>query len=407
MFLKKITYYGLTFCTLLLAAPASRAADGSTLPGELRSVLTIEFGTNNLGAASWEQGNAAALDSLRGLIENGDATITAIRIEGVSSPEGTDQANDRLRRRRAEYLSEYLSRQFPDLSPGIVSVDYRSTEWEEITADIRRDPAFPLAPEVLAIIGSDIPGAEKDRALRELGGGIPFEYLLQNILPAWCVGRYTVLYSVTEPRPVAEPEQAVKEPVEEPVIIIEVEETPQPAVAEEPAVIVVQEERLPRVLVKTNALYLAATVLNAGAEVRLSRHLSIDVPVTWSPYTVAPKYRIRTLSVQPELRWWFDTVFRRGHFAGLHTHIAGFNVAFNDNRFQDPNRALWGVGVSYGYFLPIAQSRWSVEFTVGAGYANIDYDVYESTGQGYYLRSGHKDYWGVTRLGVSFGYCFY
>ena len=186
-----------------------------------------------------------------------------------------------------------------------------------------------------------------------------------------------------------------------------VEETRPSVIAGEPPVVVEESERLPRVLVKSNVLYLAASVLNAGAEVRLSRHLSLDVPVTWSPYTIAPKYRIRTLSVQPELRWWFDTTFREGHFVGLHAHLAGFNIAFNNNRFQDSNHALWGVGVSYGYFLPIPRSRWSVEFTVGAGYASIDYDVYESTGQGYYLRSGKKDYWGVTRLGVSFGYCFY
>lgn len=39
-----------------------------------------------------------------------------------------------------------------------------------------------------------------------------------------------------------------------------------------------------------------------------------------------------------------------GHFIGLHTHVAGFNVAINDKaRYQDPNHALWGMGLSYGY----------------------------------------------------------
>jgi len=414
-------------CMLLLSAIGARATNGNTLfagrsPQDttgLNSILTIEFGTNNLGTASWKRGNAAALDSLRRLIGSSDIAVNKIRIEGVSSPEGTAQVNDHLRRRRAEYLREYLFCHFPDLSSSIVSVDYHSTLWEDIAGDIGCDRNVPRAGEVLAIIVSDIPSAEKERALRELDGGEPFAYMLQNILPRWCVGRCTVYYTAKEPEPVAQAEPIVTpepEPVEEPVIIVAaeeplpvvVDETPQAVIAEGPLVIVMGgAERLPRVLVKTNALYLAATVLNAGAEVRLSRHLSLDIPITWSPYTLAPKYRIRTLSVQPELRWWFDTVFRRGHFVGLHTHIAGFNVAFNNNRFQDPNRPLWGVGVSYGYFLPIARSYWSVGFTVGAGYANIDYDVYESTGRSRYLRSGHKDYWGITCLGVSFIYCLY
>lgn len=56
--------------------------------------------------------------------------------------------------------------------------------------------------------------------------------------------------------------------------------------------------------IKTNVAYLAATVANLGVEYSFGDHYSIDLPIIYSPYTVARDYRLRFLAVQPEFRYW-------------------------------------------------------------------------------------------------------
>ena len=110
--------------------------------------------------------------------------------------------------------------------------------------------------------------------------------------------------------------------------------------------------------------------------------------------------------MQPEVRYWWGETMVKGHFVGVHVPVAGFNVQVNDAyRYQDPNRALWGVGVSYGYAMPLGKNKkWGVEFTVGVGYMDVVYDVFEGCHNGKLLRTERQNYFGPTRLGVNFSY---
>lgn len=109
--------------------------------------------------------------------------------------------------------------------------------------------------------------------------------------------------------------------------------------------------------------------------------------------------------MQPEIRWWPEEALR-GHFIGLHTHVAGFNIALDDYaRYQDPNHALWGLGLSYGYALPLGRAqRWGLEFTLGAGFAKYRYDAYRNRENGQKFASGSDCYWGITRAGITLSY---
>lgn len=130
--------------------------------------------------------------------------------------------------------------------------------------------------------------------------------------------------------------------------------------------------------IKTNVAYLAATVANLGVEYSFGDHYSIDLPIIYSPYTVARDYRLRFLAVQPEFRYWLKAPMK-GHFFGVHLNIGAFNIAVdNKNRYQSPD-GFYGVGLSYGYVLPFAR-HWAAEFTVGAGYVHTKYDTYYNIG---------------------------
>lgn len=160
-----------------------------------------------------------------------------------------------------------------------------------------------------------------------------------------------------------------------------------------------------KITVKNNLLFDAVLVANLGVEISPWTHWSLDIPVWYSPYDISPTRHIRLLAVQPEIRWWPKKAMA-GHFVGLHTHVAGFNIALNDYaRYQDPNHALWGLGLSYGYAMQLGKSgHWGLEFTLGAGFAQYQYDAYRNENNGQKFKSGSDCYWGITRAGVTLSY---
>lgn len=157
--------------------------------------------------------------------------------------------------------------------------------------------------------------------------------------------------------------------------------------------------------IKSNALYDLAGVANLGGEWAFHPHWSVDLPVVYSPYTIARTYRLRFLYAQPEARFWL-TKPMKGHFFGAHFHAGVLNVSLNDrNRYQTP-RGFFGGGISYGYSLPFAR-HWSAEFTVGVGYAFAKYDTYYNVPNGIrYEKDRPYNYWGITKLGVNIVYRF-
>ena len=148
--------------------------------------------------------------------------------------------------------------------------------------------------------------------------------------------------------------------------------------------------------VKTNVAYLAATVANIGIEYGFGKHCSVDLPIIYSPYTVARDYRLRFLAVQPEFRYWLKEPMK-GHFFGAHLNIGAFNIAVDDkNRYQSPD-GFYGAGLSYGYVLPFAR-HWAAEFTIGAGYVHTKYDTYYNIPNGTRFEKGIAyNYWGLTK----------
>ena len=157
--------------------------------------------------------------------------------------------------------------------------------------------------------------------------------------------------------------------------------------------------------VKTNVAYLAATVANIGIEYGFGKHCSVDLPIIYSPYTVARDYRLCFLAVQPEFRYWLKKPME-GHFFGVHLHIGAFNIAVDDrNRYQSPD-GFYGAGLSYGYVLPFAR-HWAAEFTVGAGYVHTKYDTYYNIPNGARFEKGRSyNYWGLTKVGINLVYRF-
>lgn len=158
------------------------------------------------------------------------------------------------------------------------------------------------------------------------------------------------------------------------------------------------------VAVKTNLAAWAGTILNVAADVQVSEHFSVELPVLWCPWYVSSEHAIKTFTIQPEARYWLSKP-GKGHFFGVHAHVGWFNVKWNRDRYQDTDRPLLGAGISYGYLLPFNE-HWAGEFTLGAGYANMRYDTYYNIDNGARIDTRTKNYWGITRVGLSVVYRF-
>lgn len=156
--------------------------------------------------------------------------------------------------------------------------------------------------------------------------------------------------------------------------------------------------------VKTNIAAWVGTIMNVAADVQVSEHFSVELPVLWCPWHISSKHAVKTFAIQPEARYWLSKP-GEGHFFGVHAHVGWFNVKWNRDRYQDTDRPLLGAGISYGYLLPFNE-HWAGEFTLGAGYANMRYDTYYNMDNGARIDTRTKNYWGITRIGLSVVYRF-
>ncbi|KGN94951.1 DUF3575 domain-containing protein [Porphyromonas crevioricanis] len=325
--------------------------------------------------------------------------IGYIWIAGSASPEGPIDGNKRLGKSRAEALADYLKRE-THLEDVDIRIENIWEDWASLSLLLSKQD-FPNKEKVIQIIANEEKWDQRKLKIKRIDKRKTWNLLLHEMFPKLRNARMVIVCSVKE-SPVLS-DMSVSLSSEE--IAVEAPPISSPDI-ELPTITTMAEDRF--FALKTNGLYLGALIANIGFEVELWRKWSLDVPVWYSPYDYTPTRKIRLLATQPELRFWPKKA-GKGHFFGLHTHIVGFNVAINDNgRYQDPNHALWGAGFSYGYTFHLDKSqKWSLEFNLGAGFAEYDYDVYRNWANGPKFNSGSDFYWGITRAGISIAYKFY
>ena len=161
---------------------------------------------------------------------------------------------------------------------------------------------------------------------------------------------------------------------------------------------------------KTNLLYDMAAISNIGIEFDIAKHWSFSLPVNYSAWDYfSPTLKFRTLSVQPEFRYWFN-MHNEGWFIGVHFGYGYYNFALDgDWRIQDHNRETpsIGGGLSAGYRTHLSKNkRWKMEFAVGGGAYESHYDKFYNEPNGRLQGDYHKLYIGVDHVSVSIAYAF-
>ena len=157
---------------------------------------------------------------------------------------------------------------------------------------------------------------------------------------------------------------------------------------------------------KTNLLYWATTSPNIGLEISIGRKWTLDMSAGYNPWKWNEKASFRHWTVQPGVRYWTCNAFE-GHFFGLYGSYAKYNVgnlsfipAMKDYVYKGN---MFGGGISYGYHFPL-KGRWGLELEIGVGYLYMEYDKHICRTCSEKIKSGTRDYWGPTKIGISFVY---
>lgn len=142
---------------------------------------------------------------------------------------------------------------------------------------------------------------------------------------------------------------------------------------------------------------------NLDIEFRTWSRGTISIPFSLNLDSYNDSKKFKHVAVQPEVRWWKCQPFT-GHFWGVHAHYAFYNVGglepfttIKENRYEG---WLAGAGVSYGYNW-IISARWSLEATIGVGYAYLSFDKYPCGKCRPKSGEGTKHYLGPTKIAVT------
>lgn len=89
--------------------------------------------------------------------------------------------------------------------------------------------------------------------------------------------------------------------------------------------------------------------------------------------------------------------------------MTSYNYALKNSTYRyqnsDTGAPLLNMGLTAGYRISLGKGGcWCLEFSLGAGYAYLDYDRFFNIPGGAYVDTRHKNFFGIDHVGVSVGY---
>lgn len=380
----------------------------------------------------------------------GDKNYRFMKISYVytasTSPEGSYTRNVSLAKERAASISNLLHKHL-NFGDKEKELNLFSENYEELRALVA-DSYMPYRAEVLHILDNYSTQTTKSEngnyinpcksALMALHNGEAWRYMEKNLFPLLRHFSIKVVFEddLAYIQPAVERQMLVSEE-ETPMLVtyfadpnveylefidvadeklaqIQFEQLPHVATIEQTAAIQVAEMiNVPQISIKTNGIGWAMGISNLALEIDLAKRFSFNLPVYYSGINYfAETTKFRIFGVYPEFRYWFTD--NDGLFIGAHAGFAYFNFALGKNsayRYQDAGgtKPAMGGGLNVGYRMPLSKKhpRWKVEFSLGAGVYDVNYDKFINEKGGLKVQGTfHKTAIAVDNVGVSFSYSF-
>ena len=148
---------------------------------------------------------------------------------------------------------------------------------------------------------------------------------------------------------------------------------------------------------RANLLRWATLTPDLGVEWRICPSWGIAVNGSWTSWSWNDKDRRYALwEVAPEVRYYMGE--KKAWYLGAMFKAGQFNYKLSETGKQGD---LMGGGITAGYQLRLNKAL-ALDFNLGLGYLNADYEKYEVI-DGVRVRRGNetKDWWGPTNAGVT------
>ena len=339
--------------------------------------------------------------------------LQKVLIVGGASPEGSISLNRRLSEKRAETLFNYLAQYgtFPD---SLRHYTFLGRDWEGLYRLADDDLNLPYRDETLALLRRIIRDVKNKvtgqtdavRRLQALRGGKPYRYLLREHFPALRASSMHLWY-----RPVTLPPFSAHTSLKERFSM----EVPSLAM---PPFIILEPEPAYTWAVKTNALYDLLAIPNIGLEAYLGEDWSVGANWMYAWWKHDHKHWYwRTYGGDVYARRWFGKQVGMkpltGHHAGIYAQMLTYDFATGGRGYMGGkpggnlwNKASFGIGIEYGYSLPIAE-RVNLDFTIGVGYLTGEYHEYLPMDDCYVWQATKNRRWfGPTKAEVSLVWLF-
>lgn len=386
--------------------------------------VTLKFAQGESAVDTAYASNSERVRDMLSVLDGADAaTVSSVSVRGGASPEGSLARNKALAGLRARGCAGFVA--------GALSVPVDKVKvldggiyWMLLRhmimncgEDWRHD-----AVEVIDNVPESVYKGKRivdsrNRRLRVLRGGKAWRYMLQHFFPAMrnaevCIGLMSEPLAVEE-----EPQAAVDNmPYNMQVCEYKTPEadnniTTSPAPEANVADTDVRPEltsvdRHTDLFIKTNMLYDVAAVPNIGIEAGIGRDWSVGgnwMHAWWSRSSAHRYWRIYGGDV--ELRRWLHhrndrSTSHSGHHLGLYGQILSYDIEFGGRGWQSDGLG-WGVGLSYGYSLPVCR-YFNLDFTIGLGYFGGKYKRYDPVDECYvWQKTDNLNWIGPTKAEIS------
>ena len=414
--MKKVTL----FCVLSMTCFALWA-DGGMPADTIVVEVRYRQGDSRLELAYLD--NRDRLDSLvevlHRLSPDSAFRLERFHITSGASPEGNTQLNKRLSEDRTKNIRTYLDRRIAPSLASKIAESHVGTDWAHLRALVEHS-GMPYKEEVLDILRNTPEWVVKNgvvvdsrkRQLMNLRKGVCWHYLEEHFFPEMRHSRIELEYTLMQ-RPY-KPERAsgAVEVVRANDSVSSASETEADGFTTAQPV---EPELLPPFLmaVKTNLLYDALLVPNLGVEFYLGKGFSVSGEWVYAWWNNNKHHRYwRLYGGELAVRKYFGRLAGGSPLTRHHWGIYGqlftydFEVGGRGYMGGRPGGTLWekmnyGVGVEYGYSLPIAR-KLNLDFSVGLGYWGGTYYEYEPMDNHYvWLQTKERHWFGPTKAEIS------
>ncbi|MCM1310502.1 MAG: DUF3575 domain-containing protein [Bacteroides sp.] len=410
-------FFGGIFAALGIAVGA--VAPAKTMTTESDSVK-IHFPQSKWHLDLQLKNNAQVLDSidrkLSGVL-NGTDTVWNLRhvsVIGGASPEGSVQFNEFLSEHRAETLFNWFRRYKP-LNDKDIAYTYLGRDWEGVLKLADEDPGLPYAEETISLLRNIIAekrltGKEPANSLariKRLRGGEPYRYLYHHIFPEVRASQLIVDYEKEFTTEIAELAAVEEVPLRIDTVYIE-------RVVHDTIYVYDCHECTPFYMdIQTDMLFDALALPNIGVEFYLGKNISLGLNWMYAWWSRNRTHHYwRAYGGELYGRWWFGKAAHRkpltGHHLGVYGQLYTYDFEWGGRGYLGGkpggtlwDKAHWGVGVEYGYSLPVTK-RLNIDFNIGFGYNTGIYHEYNPEDNCYVWDSTKRRHWfGPNKAGIT------